>query len=221
VPRGAPLSARASGAWLIAAAALFWLAWALMPGVGVTAAASILERVGASPGSVLASVALQLASAACYAPALVGVAGLEALRRRRAVRWGAALLLVGAMGSAADAVFHLLAVEMVRPDVDRAAMLPVMARMQGPGLLLVAPLIAAFFAGSFLLALGFARGRVVSRRDPWLFAVALAVAVAGSGAAGSSGAARAVGLSFLALVSLSQVRLGLGLARGAVPEAAR
>src|SRR5262245_51190446 len=103
------LSARAGGAWLIAAALLFWLAWALMPGVGITDAHQILRLVGEHAARVRVSVVAQLLSAACYAPALVAVAGVARLRRGRAVAAGAALLLGGAMGSAADAVFHLLA----------------------------------------------------------------------------------------------------------------
>ena len=103
------------------AAALFWLSWALMPGVGITDAARILELVGQHAARVRASVAAQLLSAALYAPALVGIVATRRLRRVLAVRIGAILLAIGAMGSAADAVFHLLAAEMVAPGVDRAA----------------------------------------------------------------------------------------------------
>jgi hypothetical protein len=43
-----------------------------------------------------------------------------------------ALLLLGAMGSAADAVLHLLAYAMTAPGLDRGPLLEVMAFMQGP-----------------------------------------------------------------------------------------
>ena len=106
------------------------------------------------------------------------------------------LLLIGAMGSAADAVLHLLAVEMVAPGIDREAMIPVMERMQGPNLALLGPLIAAFFAGSVVLSIGFARAGLVSRWNPWLFALALPALALGGG------------LALLACVSASQAWLG-------------
>jgi hypothetical protein len=76
------------------------------------------------------------------------------------------------MGSAADAVFHWVAVEMTAPGVDRAMMLPVMARMQGPGLVAIAPLIAAFFGGTWILVWSAARAA-------WIRRSALVVVIAG------------------------------------------
>lgn len=208
------MSLRFAGVSLFAAAALFWLSWLLMPGVGITDAGRILELVGQHAGCVRVSVIAQLLSAACYAPALVGIVATRHLRRQRAIRAGAILLSIGAMGSAADAVFHLLAVEMVGAGIDRAAVLPVMERMQGAGLLLIAPLILAFFVGSWVLALGFVRAGVVPRGNPRLIVLALALAVIGGPlAAGSAGLARAVGLAVLGLVSASQAWLGLALWR--------
>jgi len=196
------VSRRAAGAWLVAAALLFWVSWALMPAVGITDTRLIFEKVAAKAAAVRASVTLQLVSAACYAPALVGVARLPEAMRRPSLAIGAVLLLAGAMGSAADAVLHLLAVEMVAPGVDRAAMIPVMERMQGPNLALLGPLIAAFFAGSLVLALGFARAGLVWRWSPWLFALALPALALGGG------------LALLACVSASQAWLGVALLRG-------
>ena len=196
------MNARAAGAWLAAAALLFWLSWALMPAVGITDTRLIFEKVAAHASGVRASVVLQLVSAACYAPAGVGIARLPAAESRRGLAIGAVLLLIGAMGSAADAVLHLLAVEMVAPGIDRDAMIPVMERMQGPNLALLGPLIAAFFAGSVVLSIGFARAGLVSRWNPWLLALALpALAVGG-------------GLALLACVSASQAWLGAALLRG-------
>lgn len=195
------MSERAAGAWLVAAALLFWLAWALMPAVGITDTRQIFEHVAARAPAVRASVILQLVSAACYAPALVGLARTPDADQRRSLRLGAVLLLVGAMGSAADAVLHLLAVEMVAPGIDRDAMIPVMERMQGPNLALLGPLIAAFFVGSLALAIGAARARIVPRWNPWLFALALLVIPVGGG------------LALLACVSASQAWIGLALLR--------
>ena len=146
--------------------------------------------------------------------ALVGIVATRRLRRQRAIRAGAVLLSIGAMGSAADAVFHLLAVEMVGAGIDRAAVLPVMARMQGAGLLYIAPLLLSFFLGSGVLALGFARAGVVPRANPLLLLLAAALAVLGGAlAAGNAAAARAVGLAVLGLVSASQAWLGIALWR--------
>lgn len=199
------MSSRVAGVCWIAAAAGFFAAWALMPAVGITDTHEILERVAANAGAVRASVVLQLASAACYAPALVGVARLPEAAQGRALVAGAVLLLIGAMGSAADAVLHLLAVEMVAPGVERAAMVPVMERMQGPNLVLLAPLLASFFLGSLVLALGASRARLVSRWNPGLFMLAVPAAALGGG------------LALLACVSASQAWLGAALARRREP----
>ncbi len=196
------MSRRAAGAALSAAALLFWLAWALMPAVGITDTQQIFARVAARVAVVRASVIAQLVSAACYAPALVGVARLPEAAARRSLVAGAVLLLIGAMGSAADAILHLLAVEMVAPGIDRTAMVPVMVRMQGPNLALLAPLILAFFVGSIVLAIGFVRAGLVSRWNPWLFALALPALALGGG------------LALLACVSASQAWLGVALLRG-------
>jgi hypothetical protein len=195
------VSPRAAGASLVAAALLFWLAWWLMPAVGITDTREIFERVAAQPGRVRASVILQLVSAACYAPAAVGVARLSAAEKHRSLLAGAVLLLIGAMGSAADAVLHLLAVEMVAPGVDRVAMAPVMERMQGPNLALLGPLLACFFAGTIVLAIGAARAGLLPRRSPWLLALALPALPLGGG------------LALLAVVAASQAWLGAALLR--------
>jgi hypothetical protein len=196
------VSPRAAGGWLVAAALLFWLAWALMPAVGTTDTRQIFDHVAARAPSVRASVILQLVSATCYAPALVGIARSPEAEGRRSVALGATFLLIGAMGSAADAVLHLLAVEMVAPGIDRAAMVPVMERMQGPNLALLGPLLAAFFAGSIALAVGGVRAGVVPRWNPWLFALALPALALGGG------------LALLACVSASQAGIGVALLRG-------
>jgi hypothetical protein len=77
-----------------------------------------------------------------------------------------------------------------------------MERMQGPNLALLGPLIAAFFAGSVVLALGAARAGLASRWNPWLFALALPALALGGG------------LALLACVSASQLWIGVSLLRG-------
>jgi hypothetical protein len=213
------ISTRAGAISLALAAIGFFSAWLLMPGVGITDAELIFEVVGANRGQVMLSVALQLLSAALYAPALVALAIRAHLEGRRALAIGSVVLLAGAMGSAADAVFHWLAVEMTAPGVDRAAMLPVMARMQGPGLVVVAPLIAAFFAGTWLLVWSAARAAWIRRSavvmvvaGP-LYAVAMIVAVPEE--------ARIAALGFLACFALGQLWVAAGLFRRAMEEGSR
>ena len=81
-------------------------------------------------------------------------------------------------------------------------MVPVMERMQGPNLALLGPLIGAFFAGSFVVALGAARAGLVARWCPWLFALAPPALALGGG------------LALLACVSASQAWLGAALLGG-------
>jgi hypothetical protein len=199
------VNSRAAGVFLVAAALLFWLAWWLMPAVGITDTREIFAHVAAEAGRVRASVIVQLVSAACWAPAAIGIARLPQASAHPSLVAGAVLLAIGAMGSAADAVLHLLAVEMVAPGIDRAAMVPVMERMQGPNLALLGPLIAALFAGTVVLAIGAARAGLLPRRSPWLLALAPAALPVGGG------------LALLAVVSASQVWLGVALARSPRP----
>ena len=200
------MSSRAAGVFLVAAALLFWLAWWLMPAVGITDTREIFEHVAAEAGRVRASVIVQLVSAACWAPAAIGIARLPAASAHPSLVAGAVLLAIGAMGSAADAVLHLLAVEMVAPGVDRAAMIPVMERMQGPNLALLGPLIAALFAGTLVLAIGAGRAGLLPRRIFWLLVASALPALTLGG-----------GLALLAVVAASQVWLGVALARSPRP----
>jgi hypothetical protein len=198
-----------SGLFLVAAAVAFWIAWLLMPGVGVTDPARIFELVGSQRELVATSVVVQLLSAALYVPALVGLLTGGPASRPASMRWGAGLLLTGAMGSAADAVLHLLAFAMTAPGIDSASLVPVMAFMQGPGLLMLAPLLASFFAGGWLLSLASARARVVPRWNVWLYPIAFAVAIAGGRlAAAGLVEGRLVGLAMLGLVSAAQAWVG-------------
>jgi hypothetical protein len=203
---------RLSGKFLVAAAALFWLAWLLMPGVGVTDSERIFELVSSQRSLVAASVVVQLLSAVLYVPPLLGVVSDEEFGGLPAARWGAGLLLVGAMGSAADAVLHLLAYAMTAPGLDHRTLVQIMAFMQGPGLRLLAPLILCFFVGGGVLSFALAKAGVLPRWNPRLYGVAAAVAVVG-GALASMGLVpgRAVGLLTLGVVSGAQVWVGAAL----------
>jgi hypothetical protein len=205
--------------WLIAAAVLFWVSWALMPAVGITDAQQILTLVAQQRDAVRLSAILQLVSAACYAPALVGIARANQSHRRPIVEIGAILLLIGAMGSVADAILHLVAYEMTAPDASAAQLVPVMARLQGPDLVLIAPLLLAYLVGALLFAIGFARDRATGTGNPLLFALALVIAILGSQVlAGSLAGQRIVGLIVLALVSISQIWIGIALLTGRDPN---
>jgi hypothetical protein len=207
------MPSRATGVALVLASAGFWLSWSLMPGVGITDTAQIFARVAAHRASVLASVTLQLASAAAYAPAAAGILGSAWARASRAVRTGALLLLVGAMGSAADAIFHLVAYEMTAPGIDTDAMVPVMIRLQGPDLVFILPLVAAFFAAHAVLAAALRRRGRFARAG--FAAIVAAPAVAALGAVATRGglvAGRVAGLATLAAVAGSLALVGIEIA---------
>ena len=208
------MSARTSGLLLVAAAALFWTAWLLMPGVGVTDPERIFQLVSSRRSLVALSVVIQLASAALYVPAMLGILATAGFGRVPRLRRSAGILLVGAIGSAADAVLHLLAYAMTQPRVDSRAMIPVMAFLQGPGLSLLAPLLLSFFVGGAGLSIGLARAHVVSRWSARLYGWALATAIGGGGLA-SAGVvpSRGVGLAALGLVSAAQIWVGIALWR--------
>ena len=207
--------------WLLSAAALlFWLSWALMPGVGVTDPAQIFALVSSQRSLVAVSVVLQLLSAALYAPALIGLLSASNRELSRLLRSGATLLLIGAMGSAADAVLHLLAYAMTAPDLDSATLVKVMAFMQGPGLLLLAPMILCFFVGGAVISFALVRSGAVTAWNARLHGLAVLTAIAG-GAIASRGLVppRVIGLAVLACVVGAQLWSGAAVSR-AVPRAA-
>ena len=206
------MSERASGFWLVAAASLLWFSWWLMPGVGITDAQKILDGVAQERALVSASVILQLLSAAFYAPALIGLVARPSARSDRQMCMAAIFLLIGAMGSAADAIFHLLAYAMTAPGLDPSSFVGLMQIMQGQGLRFILPLSAAFFVGSVWLSVVLARRHLVSLWNPALHGLALGVAIAGGLLSWDVGVAdRTVGLAVVALVVGSQVWAGAAL----------
>ena len=150
-----------AGMTWIGAAAFFWIAWLLMPGVGVTDPERIFALVASQRSSVAYSVVVQLVSAVLYVPALLGMISRTGLGHKPGMRAGTSLLLIGAMGSAADAVLHLLAYAMTGPNLEGDALVRVMAFMQGPGLRLLAPMIACYFVGGAWLSIALARAEPI------------------------------------------------------------
>lgn len=196
------------------ASAGFWLAWSLMPGVGVTDTDTIFALIGQHRSAVFASVIVQLLSAAAYAPGVVGLLGTGLGRSSRLLRAGGVLLLLGAMGSAADAIFHLVAVEMTAPGIDRASMAIVMRRLQGPDLWLILPLVLAWFAGHVVVAIALRRRDALCRAALWLLAGLPVLAALGALARWADLiAGRAVGLAVLGAMAGSLLLVGWSLAK--------
>jgi len=208
------MSSRIAGVSLIAAASLFLVAWLLMPSPGVTDAQLILMLVAPQRGAVAASVIVQLLSTVLYIPAMTSVIGHSNPRLQTAVWWPASMFLVGVLGAVADAIIHLLAYAMTAPNLDPGPLVVVMRFMQGPALLLITPLIIAFFIGGAWLSMALAREGIVSRRNPSLYAIALGVGVLAALLARVGGASpRTLGLVALGSVSAAQIWVGVALWR--------
>jgi hypothetical protein len=192
------IAPRTGGLCLIVAAKLFWLAWFLMPEPGTTDAAFILQAIAAQRSQVLLSALLQTI---CAVAIVVGVVSVGA-SRSRLLQVGIVLTLVGALGNAADAVYHQMAYEMTAPDVDRMAMLPVMTRMQTEQVWLLVPLLVSFFPGAACLCIGLGREGRGPARVGRLFLTALGVGLAGVVAALTLGISpQPITLTALALFS--------------------
>ena len=214
-------SRRFGGACLVGAAFAFWLTWLLMPMPGTTDVAFILEQVGATPERVWCSVALQIVCSALFVPGLLAFVSAPELRGSPLAFASASLAGIGATGFAADAIYHLLAYEMVRPGIARDAMVPLMTRFQTADLIFVAPQLLALLLGLGLASLAAARAHLVPRANPFLYLAALVLAIGGGGLAGAIGQGRrAVALGVLALISLAVAWVGVALARGATESGA-
>jgi hypothetical protein len=159
----------ASAVALASGAVLLWIAWALMPDAATNDAAHILSAVAAARPPVRASAILQLGGAALL---VVGLS-VEAGERPR-TRAGALATILGGVGMAADAVFHQLAYEMTAPGVARAAVLPVMAKMQTDQLRPHVPLLLAFLVGPVILG---AQRRRAGVGSPWAARLLMAPAL--------------------------------------------
>jgi hypothetical protein len=200
-------TSRLAGAVLTFAAVTFWLAWALMPDAGTNDAAHILAAVHANRVAVRWSVVVQLVSSVAFVPAVV----LARPVSERALA-GACLVLVGAMGTAADAIFHLAAYYMTADGVVAASVLEPMRLMQTDGLAFLVPLLLPFLFGGWVLASGLRREGRASRWPGRVFALAFAFAAVGAAVSLASGSGRhAVVLVFLGLIGLGYARLGYEL----------
>jgi len=204
-----------AGIWLIVASVGFWLAWVLMPGVGVTDTPTIFALVAQHRAEVYASVIVQLLSAAAYAPGIVGLLSSSDARESRALRIGSVLLAIGAMGSAADAIFHLVAYEMTAPSIDMGPMSTVMYRLQGPDLALLLPFVGALFVAHAILVTARRKHDSAARWGFGLLLALPAVAVIGGFAVRTGFVpGRIVGLGVLAALSGSLALFGGSLAWG-------
>jgi hypothetical protein len=206
---------RVAGACLMLAAVTFGAAWYLMPVAGVTDAAEIFRIVTPQRGAVLAASILQLASAVLFVPAMIALLRSRELPFYDKVWRPAAVVIVGTLGLATDAIDHLLSYAMTAPGVDQAAQVQTMEFMQGPALMLIVPLIAAFFGGAAWLSIAFARAGTVSRWNPGLYAVAAVIAVGGAALATATDLidTRTVGVLTLGTIAVALGWLGVVLWR--------
>jgi len=118
------------------------------------------------------------------------------------------------MGSAADAIFHLVPYETTAPGIDAIAVAPIMRRLQGPDLALLLPFVLAFFVGHALLVSAFRNHGPNARAGARLLLLAPLVILLGAPAARAGlVAGRVVGLAFLATVSASLALVGSGWIR--------
>jgi hypothetical protein len=205
-------TARRGGALLVFASVTFWISWFLMPDAGTNDAAHILEVVREHRSSVFASVIVQIVSSIAFAPATLLIVQLPFSSSRGRILAGATLLLIGAMGMCADAIFHLAAYYMTADGVAPDAVLRPMQLLQTEGIRVLVPLLLPFFIGAIVLALGLQRAGYVSRAPVMVFATAIAVAISGGVAAGVIGAGRhAVVLLFLGLFAVGLTWIGSNL----------
>ena len=204
---------RVASVSLIGAAVLFGVAWFLMPVAGVTDAEEIFRIVSPQRGAVLAASILALLAAVLYVPAMIAIIRSTDQPYHARVWRPAAILTVGTLGLATDAIDHLLAYAMTAPGVDQSAQVEVMAWMQGPALLLISPLFASFFVGAVWLSVAFARAGAISRWNPGLYGVALGIAVVGAALATATDLieTRTVGVLTLGTVAVAQAWLGVVL----------
>jgi hypothetical protein len=203
---------KSAGGFLVAASIAFWVSWLLMPGVGVTDTATIFALIGAHRSGVFASVILQLMSAAAYAPGLFAIARSNHASQTWPIRAGCVLLAMGAMGSAADAIFHLVAYEMTGPGLAAEALAPVMRKLQGTDLALLLPFVVAFFAGHALLVVGHRHRGPLARAGFLALVASPAILLAGAPMVRLGIlAGRVVGLAFLAATAGSLALIGVSI----------
>ena len=152
-------------------------------------------------------------SAALLAPAMLGLGRLATRVASKWLSWAAVLLLMGAMGFASDAIFHLLAYEMTAPGQQLSEMIPLMERMQGGAPMYLGFMVASFFAGSIVLTVGLVHCGMAPHPLPWVAIIGLAALFGAQLLPAGSDWHRAVGLTSLAVLSASLAWSGLAISR--------
>ena len=202
-------TARFAPACQILASLLFAAAWYFVPSAGETDTLAIFRVVTPVRGEMLAAAILQLVAATLYVPAMVGIIRDRSVPYAAKLWRPAAVLIVGTLGLATDALDHLLAYAMTAPGVDQSAQVEVMEFMQGEGLLLIFPLIAAFFVGAVWLAVACTKAGAISRWNPALYAVAGVIGAGGAALAAADVVdGRTVGVLTMWVVAAAQLWLG-------------
>jgi hypothetical protein len=209
------MSCRTAGYFLIFAALTFWIAWALMPDAGTNDAAHILTAIRANREAVWWSILVQLVSSTAFVPAVV-----LARPNSRLALIGACFVLVGAMGMAADAIYHLAAYYMTADGITPESVLEPTRLMQTDGLKFLVPLLLPFLFGGWVFAAGL-RGEGLASKWPGRgFAAAFVFAACGAALVVGAGVSRhAVVLGFLGVIAAGYARLGLDLATLTPPQA--
>jgi len=214
-PRATSTTSRVASGCLLAAAIVFAAAWYLVPVAGITDTHEIFRVMSDARTEMLLAAIFQLVASVLYVPAMVAI-----IRQGGAAFWRpAALVLAGTLGLATDAIDHILAYAMTAPGVDQDAQVEVMQFMQGPALMLIAPLIAAFFVGAGWLSVAYAKAGAISSWNPRLYLIALVVGGAGAVVAAATDIvdARTVGLIALWSVAAAQAWLALVIRPGSAP----
>lgn len=204
-------TSRFAPACLVGAALLFAAAWYLVPSAGETDTMAIFNAVTPARGEMLAAGILQLAAAALYVPAMVGIIRNRSVPGADNLWRPAAVLIVGTLGLATDALDHILAYAMTAPGIDQASQVETMQFMQGEALLLISPLIASYFVGAVWLSIAYARAGAISRWNPGLYAVAAFVAAGGSALAHAGDVIDSYVIGVLTLWTIAAAQLWLGV----------
>jgi hypothetical protein len=188
-----------TGTTLAAGAGCIFIAWWLMPDAATNDVGHILSAVATARDRVHTSALLQLLGSALLVPGLVAEA-----RDRRSTTPAVIVTLWGALGMAADAVFHQLAYEMTAPGVAQVAVLQVMGKMQTAELAPHLPLLLSFVVGPVLLGWQVRRGGGPAAASALLMAPAATIPL-------GILAARLLGLPKrpIALTVLAEICLGL------------
>lgn len=198
-----------NGILFVFAAITFWLAWFLMPDAGTNDARHILEMVRATRNSVWWSVLVQIVSAVAFVPAVVGFQTNLPAANSKLAKTGASLILIGAMGMCADAIFHLAAYYMTADGIEIQTVFEPTRLLQTDGIRFLVPLLIPFLIGGWIYASALRRASIISRTSEWIFAFAFFFVITGILAINLAGISRhIIILSFLGLIALGYASIG-------------